>query len=299
LSALTIERLPEFSDPVLIVSFSGWNDAGSAATHACQFLVKQMQADRFASIDPEEFYNFSDLRPRVRLTGGIYREIVWPANEFFGTKQTAAGRHLVVGIGIEPHLRWKAYAQAFLEIARRCGAKLVVTLGALLADVPYSKPVRVVGFSSDEKIAAQLELTPSRYEGPTGIVGVLNDACRQAGLTSVSFWANVPHYISAAPNPKAALALLDKLQSFLGWTVGTEELGLAAREFDLQIGKAIAENPNLATYVKQLENEDGEESADSQVFSESGAGNGRAGEKNMEEEVQRFLRQRKERKDDA
>lgn len=299
MSALIIERLPEFSDPVLIVSFSGWNDAGSAATHACQFLVKKMRADRFASIDPEEFYNFSELRPQVRLTEGIYREIVWPANEFFGTKETAAGRHLVVGVGIEPHLRWKAYTRAFLEIASRCGARLVITLGALLADVPFTKPVQVVGFSSDETVAEKLELTPSRYEGPTGIVGVLNDACRQAGLTSVSFWANVPHYISAAPNPKAALALVDKLGSFLGWTLGTEELGIAAREFDSQISKAIAENPKLATYVQQLENEDRDESLNTKVFSDPGADNGRAGEKDMEEEVSRFLRQRKERKDDG
>ncbi len=304
MNALTIERIPELNDPVLIVAFAGWNDAGSAATHATQFLIKRLQAQRFAKIDPEEFYNFSEVRPQVRLRDGLYREIRWPANEFFASNTASLKRDMVLGLGIEPNLRWKAYAAACLDVAKQCGVGLVITLGALLADVAYSRPVRVVGFSSDPDIATQLQLTPSRYEGPTGIVGVLNDACRQAGLTSISFWANVPHYISAAPNPKAALALVSRLESFLHIALDTTELVTGAAEFDAQVAKAIAENPNLAAYVKRLEEQEQEEGLEMESAAQDkagnghGNGNGHANGKDMAEELQRFLQQRKDRKDD-
>ena len=304
MNALTIERIPELNDPVLIVAFAGWNDAGSAATHATQFLIKRLQAQRFANIDPEEFYNFSEVRPQVRLRDGLYREIRWPANEFFASNAAPLKRDMVLGLGIEPNLRWKAYSAAYLDVAKQCGVGLVITLGALLADVAYSRPVRVVGFSSDPDIATQLQLTPSRYEGPTGIVGVLNDACRQAGLTSISFWANVPHYISAAPNPKAALALVSRLESFLHIALDTTELVTGAAEFDAQVAKAIAENPNLAAYVKRLEEQEQEEGLEMESAAQDtdgnghGNGNGHANGKDMAEELQRFLQQRKDRKDD-
>jgi proteasome assembly chaperone (PAC2) family protein len=300
MNALSIERIPELNDPVLIVAFAGWNDAGSAATHATQFLIKRLQAQRFATIDPEEFYNFSEVRPHVRLRDGLYREIRWPANEFFASNAASLKRDMVLGLGIEPNLRWKAYSAACLDVAKQCGVGLVITLGALLADVAYSKPVRVVGFSSDPDIATQLQLTPSRYEGPTGIVGVLNDACRQAGLTSISFWANVPHYISAAPNPKAALALVSRLESFLHIALDTTELVTGAAEFDAQVTKAIAENPNLAAYVKRLEEQEQEEGLETETAEQgkTGNGNGHANGKDMAEELQRFLQQRKDRKDD-
>ena len=304
MNALTIERIPELNDPVLIVAFAGWNDAGSAATHATQFLIKRLQAQRFANIDPEEFYNFSEVRPQVRLRDGLYREIRWPANEFFASNAAPLKRDMVLGLGIEPNLRWKAYSAAYLDVAKQCGVGLVITLGALLADVAYSRPVRVVGFSSDPDIATQLQLTPSRYEGPTGIVGVLNDACRQAGLTSISFWANVPHYISAAPNPKAALALVSRLESFLHIALDTTELVTGAAEFDAQVAKAIAENPNLAAYVKRLEEQEQEEGLEMESAAQDtdgnghGNGNGHANGKDMAEELQRFLQQRKDRKDE-
>ena len=304
MNALTIERIPELNDPVLIVAFAGWNDAGSAATHATQFLIKRLQARRFANIDPEEFYDFSEVRPHVRLRDGLYREIRWPANEFFASSAEQLKRSMVLGLGIEPHLRWKAYSAACLDVAKQCGVRLVITLGALLADVAYSRPVRVVGFSSDPDIATQLQLTPSRYEGPTGIVGVLNDACRQAGLPSISFWANVPHYISASPNPKAALALVSRLESFLHFALDTTELVTGAAEFDAQVAKAIADNPNLAAYVKRLEEQEQEEgpqmesAVQDKAGNGHGNGNGHANGKDMAEELQRFLQQRKDRKDD-
>ena len=298
MSALIIEELPTLTNPVLVVAFAGWNDAGSAATHATQFLVQKLQARRFASLEPEEFYNFSELRPQVQLRDGLYREVSWPANDFFYSRTATSQQNLVFGVGIEPHLRWKTYAATLLDLARQCGVNLVITLGALLADVAHSRPVRVAGFSSDPVLAAQLQFTPSRYEGPTGIVGVLNDACRRAGLASVSFWANVPHYISAAPNPKAALALIGRLESFLHLTLDTTELRLATLDFDSKIAQAVAENPNMATYIRQLEDRDPHEGLEMEPAPKGNGGNGHANGKDMEEELQRFLRQRKNKKDD-
>ena len=298
MSALIIEELPTLTNPVLVVAFAGWNDAGGAATHATQFLVQKLQARRFASLEPEEFYNFSELRPQVQLRDGLYREVSWPANDFFYSRPATSQQNLVFGVGIEPHLRWKTYAATLLDLARQCGVNLVITLGALLADVAHSRPVRVAGFSSDPVLAAQLQFTPSRYEGPTGIVGVLNDACRRAGLASVSFWANVPHYISAAPNPKAALALIGRLESFLHLTLDTTELRVATLDFDSKIAQAVAENPNMATYIRQLEDRDPQEGLEMEPAPKGNGGNGHANGKDMEEELQRFLRQRKKKDDE-
>jgi len=298
MGALTIEEIPTLTDPVLIVAFAGWNDAGNAATHAAQFLVQRLQARRFASLDPEEFYNFSDLRPQVRLRDGLYREVTWPANEFFYSRAAAPQRNLVFGVGIEPHLKWKTYAATVLDLAKQCGVNLVITLGALLADVAYSRPVRVAGFSSDPALMARLQFTSSRYEGPTGIVGVLNDACRRASLPSISFWASVPHYISAAPNPKAALALVGRLESFLHFTLDTTELSIAAADFDKRVAQAVAENPNMAAYVRQLEERDQEEGLAMETAPRGNGGNGHANGQDLEEELQRFLRQRKDKKED-
>ena len=256
MSALQIQKLPTLTDPVLIVAFAGWNDAGNAATHAAEFLVKGLRARRFASIDPEEFYNFTEVRPHVQLREGLTREIKWPANDFFYSSIDALPRNIVIGVGIEPQLKWKTYSATILDLAQQCGVKMIITLGALLADVAYSRPIRVIGFSSDPDVAAQIQVAPSRYEGPTGIVGVFSDACRQAGMTSISFWANVPHYISAAPNPKAALALVERLESFLKFSIETAELSTESFDFDTKVAQAGAENPNMAAYVQQLEERD-------------------------------------------
>jgi len=299
MNALTIEEMPTLTDPVLIVAFAGWNDAGGAATHAVQFLVQRLQARRFASLDPEEFYDFSEQRPHVRLRDGLYREVTWPANEFFYSRAAAPQRNLVIGVGIEPQLRWKTYAATILDLVKQSGVNLVITLGALLADVAYSRPVRVAGFSNDPVLAAQLQFTPSRYEGPTGIVGVLADACRREGLASVSFWANVPHYISAAPNPKAALALVGRLESFLQFNLDTTELRISAVDFDKRVAQAVAENPNMASYVRQLEEREREANLEVEAAPKGDGGNGHANGKDLEEELQRFLRQRKDKKDDT
>lgn len=295
MSALQIHELPTLNDPVLIVAFAGWNDAGNAATHATEFLVKGLQARKFAGLDPEEFYDFSETRPQVRLREGLYREIKWPANDFFYSTTLALRRNLILGVGIEPQLKWKTYSATILDLAKQCGVNLVITLGALLADVAYSRPVRVVGFSSDPTLASQIQVTPSRYEGPTGIVGVFNDACRQAGVASASFWANVPHYISAAPNPKAALALVERLESFLQFSIETAELSTQAFDFDTKVAQAVAENPNMAAYVKQLEERDQKEGVELETAPK---GNGHANGHDIEDALQRFLQQRKDDKDE-
>lgn len=293
MSALQITQLPTLTDPVLIVAFAGWNDAGNAATHAAEFLVKGFQARRFASIDPEEFYNFSEVRPHVRLREGLYREICWPENTFAYSTTDALRRNIIIGVGIEPHLKWRTYCAAILDLVRQCRVNMVITLGALLADVSYARPTRVVGFSSDPELAARIQVTPSRYEGPTGIVGVFNDACRQAGVTSASFWANVPHYISAAPNPKAALALIGRLESFLQFSLDTNTLNTAAIDFDKKIAQAVAENPNMAAYVKQLEESEQDEGIELETAPKPNGGNGHANGHDIENALQRFLQQRK------
>ena len=298
MSALQITQLPALTDPVLIVAFAGWNDAGNAATHAAEFLLKGLRARRFASIDPEEFYDFSEVRPHVRLRDGLYREIQWPENTFASSTTDALRRNIIIGVGIEPHLKWKTYCAAILDLVKQCRVNLVITLGALLADVSYARPTRVVGFSSDPELAARIQVTPSRYEGPTGIVGVFNDACRQAGVTSASFWANVPHYISAAPNPKAALALIDRLESFLQFSMDTNALNTAALDFDKKIAQAVAENPNMAAYVKQLEENEQDEGIGLETAPKPNGGNGHANGHDIENALQRFLQQRKDRDDE-
>jgi proteasome assembly chaperone (PAC2) family protein len=301
MSVLQIQKLPTLTDPVLIVAFAGWNDAGNAATHAAEFLVKGLQARRFASIDPEEFYNFTEVRPHVQLREGLTREIKWPANDFFYSSIDALPRNIVIGVGIEPQLKWKTYSATILDLAQQCGVKMIITLGALLADVAYSRPIRVIGFSSDPDVAAQIQGAPSRYEGPTGIVGVFGDACRQAGMTSVSFWANVPHYISAAPNPKAALALVERLESFLKFSIETAELSTESFDFDTKVAQAVAENPNMAAYVQQLEERDQAEEGRVELETAAPKGNGGNGHANghdMENALQRFLQQRKDDPDD-
>ena len=204
MAPLTIHTLPEgLRRPVLITAFSGWNDAAEAATTAARYLATSFQAEKFAEIDPEEFYHFGLSRPYVRYKSGseTEREIVWPATEF-SLARAGLSRDLIVAVATEPHLKWRTYCANVLELARRCEATLVLTLGALLAEVPHTRPVRISGSASDPELAAQLGVRPSRYEGPTGIVGVLNTACREQGLAMASVWANVPHYVSGIENPE-------------------------------------------------------------------------------------------------
>ena len=247
--------------PVVIMAFSGWNDAAESATTAVKRLTQLWPARPFASIDPEEFYHFGLSRPHVRIKAGSRheREIIWPATEFSLTQTPALDRDLIVGVAIEPHLKWRAYCAAVIELARRAQASLVLTLGALLAEVPHTRPVRLSGSAHDPELAARLGLRPTRYEGPTGIVGVLNTACRDAGIETASLWANVPHYVSGIENPKAALALVRRVLVLLNAEADLSELAEAARQFEENLNGIVAQNAKIADYVAKLERRKGED----------------------------------------
>src|SRR5437773_1821486 len=219
MGALTIHAMPSrLRRPIVITAFSGWNDAAESATTAARYLATSFNAHKFAEIDPEEFYHFGLSRPYVRFKPGseTEREVIWPVTEFSIAQSTDLSRDLIVGVAPEPHLRWRPYCDSVLQLARMCDVTLGMTLGALLAEVPHTKPVRLVGSASDPELAARFGLRPTRYEGPTGIVGVLNTFCRERDLPSVSLWANVPHYISGIENPKASLTLVKRVLSLLG-----------------------------------------------------------------------------------
>jgi proteasome assembly chaperone (PAC2) family protein len=286
---LIIDQLPSLRQPVLILAFAGWNDAGEAATSAAQFLCSRLSAEKFASLEPEEFYNFAELRPRVRLVKGLQREIVWPANEFFYVQDPSLLQDLVIGVGIEPHLQWKTYIKAFLDLARQCQVSMVLTLGALLAEVVYSRPVRITGSSTDPELSARLHLRASRYEGPTGIVGILNDACRREGLPAVSLWANVPHYLSNTPNPKAMYALVRRVLGILDYPLDLRDVETEVREFEAKVAEVIANNPAVASYVRQLEEREPEEGEEPSAARESELPSG----DQLVQELEQFLRQQR------
>lgn len=254
-SALVIEDLPTgLRRPILLATFAGWNDAAESATSAARFLAQRWSAPCIARILPEEFYHFGLTRPEVRIQDGSQtREIRWPANEFFLSQEPSLPRDVIVGIGIEPHLKWQTFCSHILEVAGRAQVTLVITLGALLADVPHTRPIQITGVSTDPELAARLRTSPTRYEGPTGIVGVLNDACRRAGLPVVSLWASVPHYVSEVSNPHAILALVRRVLEFLEWQTDVGELEEAAAEFDRQLTRIIAQKPEVARYIQELE----------------------------------------------
>jgi len=261
---LRIHNEPEgLRRPVLIMAWSGWNDAAESATSAVRYLATAFHAERFADIEPEEFYHFGLSRPYVRFKAGseTEREIVWPATEFSIAQTPELGRDFIVGVSAEPHLKWKTYCEAVLELARRCDVALVLTLGALLAEVPHTRPVRLVGGASDPELAARLAVRPTRYEGPTGIVGVLNTICRERGLATGSLWANVPHYISGIENPKATLALVRRVLPLLGATLDLSDLDDAVKQFDQNLAEIVSQNAKIAAYIKKLESRDVEEAS--------------------------------------
>jgi proteasome assembly chaperone (PAC2) family protein len=260
--ALTIRSIPpDLRRPLLIMAFSGWNDAAESATTAARYLATAFDAEKFAEIDPEEFYHFGLTRPHVRFRSDQpdEREIVWPVTEFSLSRSTALPRDLIVGVAAEPHLKWKTYCAAVVDLARQCGVGLVLTLGALLAEVPHTRPVRLAGGASDPELAARLGIRPTRYEGPTGIVGVLNTICREERLPTASLWANVPHYISGIENPKAARALVRRVLGLLDATADLGDLDEASRQFDQSLAEIVAQNAKIAAYVKKLESQEATE----------------------------------------
>ena len=271
--------------PALVCAFTGWNDAGDAASAALRFVGASLGATRFAQIDPEEFYDFQATRPRIRLVDGRTREISWPSVEIYEARAPRAPRDLVLLQGPEPSFRWRSFARLVVDLAEALGTQMIVTLGALLADVPHSKPVNITGIASDDSLVDRLGLSSASYEGPTGIVGVLHSACQEAGVPSASLWASVPHYVAAAPNPKAALALVRRLESLVGVTVDASELESAAGDYERQVSLAVQSDPDVQAFVERLERA-AEEEADDLDPTELPSGDVIA------REFQRFLRQR-------
>jgi proteasome assembly chaperone (PAC2) family protein len=249
---LVFDNKPALRRPVLILAFAGWSDAGASATTAVRYLSEQLLAAKFAGIDPEEYYDFSIQRPQVRLVEGLQREIHWPSYDFCYGGGIGIERDFVFGIGAEPHLRWRGFCENVLRLVRECKIELVVSLGAYLDEVLYTRPVPLTGFSSDPKLMTELDLLPSRYQGPTGIVGILGDACRKSGIPNMSLWATLPHYLSASPNPRGALALVLRLAQWLGLRVDTGPLERAAAEFQNKVNEVVSNDPNLSAFIREL-----------------------------------------------
>ncbi len=253
MSVLRFSERPRLRSPTLVCAFKGWNDAGEAATAALTFLRESFGATQVADVDPEDFFDFTAVRPTVTLAEGSVRVIDWPENALHSAHVPGAERDLLLMQGVEPSLRWRAFCQAVIDAANELGARMVVTLGALLADVPHSRAISITGLASDLGLIERLGFQRSTYEGPTGIVGVLHDACAKAGLPSASLWASVPHYVAAAPNPKAALALVRAFEGLAQVAVDASSLEEAADDYDRQVSAAVASDPEVKAFVERLE----------------------------------------------
>ncbi len=242
---------PDLTEPIVICAFGGWNDGGEGATTAARELRDQWGGRRFASIDPEEFYDFQVHRPTVRLIDEQTRRIDWPSNDFWWAR--VGERDVVVFVGLEPNVRWRTYCQQILRVCSDLEASVLVTMGAFLADVPHTIPSPVNATSSDPAWAVKQGMVTARYEGPTGIVGVLNDLAASSGVPTVSLWAASPHYLPQTANPKVSLALMERLRDLLGLEIDTGEIELASRNWEREVNDAIDEDGNLGDYVKRLE----------------------------------------------
>jgi proteasome assembly chaperone (PAC2) family protein len=289
MSELTVSFRPQLRRPVLVAAFRGWNDGGQGASLGGAYLAKQWNATRFAEIDPEGFYDFQATRPQVSLVDGITRQLDWPENAFYHAPIPGSDRDAIILLGVEPNLRWKTFTNLVLEISQELGVEMLVTLGSLLADVPHTRPAPVTGAATDPALVAELGLEPSRYEGPTGIVGVVHDACRDVGIPSVSLWAAVPHYVSLAPSPRAALALVRRLGDLLRIDIELDELEHASEEYSEQVSEAVSTDAETASYVEELERRvDMLEAAEDLPSGES-----------LAAELTRYLREREENDDDG
>ena len=284
MSELNVSFKPELKRPVLIAAFRGWNDGGQGASLGAAYLAKQWSAARFAEIEPEGFFDFQAVRPHVSLVEGETRRIDWPDNGFFHASIPGTDRDAVLLLGIEPNLRWRTFSGLVLELARDLGVEMLVTFGSLLADVPHTRPAPVTAAATDPALVTELGLEASRYEGPTGIVGIVHDQCREAEIASVSLWAAVPHYVSLAPSPRAALALVRRFGELMRLDVDLGELEHAAEEYAEQVSEAVSTDAETAAYVEELEQ---------RVDSLAPEGDIPSGE-SLAAELSRFLREREE-----
>jgi predicted ATP-grasp superfamily ATP-dependent carboligase len=277
---------PELKRPVMVCAFKGWNDAGEAASAAVGFMRDHFESFDVARIEPEEYFDFTAVRPTVRLAEGRTREIEWPGNVFTAARIPGAEGDVVMLHGIEPSLRWNRFTKSVIEVVRELDVRMVVTLGALLADVPHTRPVALTGLASDQALVEKLGFEQTRYEGPTGIVGVLHHACARASIPSASLWASVPHYVAAAPNPKVALALVRAFEGTAGVAVDAGELEEAAEDYERQVSAAVASDPEIKAFVERLE------SAMDEVAAATPDEEKLPSAETIARDFQRFLRQR-------
>jgi predicted ATP-grasp superfamily ATP-dependent carboligase len=280
-------RRPALTEPTMIAAFAGWNDAGDAATLAVRHLIEQWRAEPIASIDPEEYYDFQATRPQVHLVDGHTRRISWPANEAFAA--STPGGDIVLLLGIEPQLRWRTFTHQVAGIAEECGVDVVITLGALLADVAHRRPVSLIGTGTDQELIDRFALQRSRYEGPTGIVGVLHDTCLGLGVKSLSLWAAVPAYASQVPSPKAALALGEGACRVVGTPCPGHALATAVAEYEASIDGYLEQDEDLAAYVRRLER-DGDDLDDDDEVADEVTLDPETDAEQMVEDIERFLR---------
>jgi proteasome assembly chaperone (PAC2) family protein len=274
--------LPQLRSPILVCSFKGWNDAAGAASTALGAIAASLDSELIAQVDPEDYFDFQATRPTITLTEGQARHIEWPENNLIASRVPGGDRDLVLLDGTEPNLRWRTFSETIATAADALGVEMVITLGALIAEVSHSLPVPITGLASDEELVEELDLQRSNYEGPTGIVGIVHDCCRQMGMTSASLWAAVPHYVAAVPNPKAALALLRRLEGLTGIAVDAAELENETSSYEEQIGRAVAANPEIEELVERIEAEQVEQ---------LGEGEDLPSADTIAREYQRFLRQ--------
>ncbi|GAA2519291.1 PAC2 family protein [Streptomyces gobitricini] len=250
---IELEGVPELIDPVMVAAFEGWNDAGDAASTAVAHLEREWKGEVFAALDAEDYYDFQVNRPTVYLDGGV-RKITWPTTRLSVVRVGGdKPRDLVLVRGIEPSMRWRSFCNELLGFAHELGVEMVVILGALLGDTPHTRPVPVSGVTSDPDLARTMDLEETRYEGPTGIVGILQEACTHAGVPAVSLWAAVPHYVSQPPNPKATLALLNRLEDLIDLRIPLGELAEDARAWQVGVDQLASEDSEVAEYVQTLE----------------------------------------------
>jgi proteasome assembly chaperone (PAC2) family protein len=275
--------LPHLRSPVMVCAFRGWNDAAAAASTALTAVAESLEAEQIASLDPEDYFDFQSTRPTISLDEGQTRRIDWPENNVFAVRVPSADRDLVLFDGTEPNLRWRTFSETIATVADALGVEMVVTLGALIAEVSHTLPVPITGLASSAELVEELELEYSNYEGPTGIVGVVHDLCRQNGIESASLWAAVPHYVAAVPNPKAALALLRRLEGLTGIAVEASDLEEETTDYEEQIGRAVAANPEIEELVSRIEAEQAELLTDEGELPNADT---------LAREFQRFLRQR-------
>ena len=246
---------PKLRQPILVCAFRGWNDAASAASTALETLADSLEVDVLAEIDPEEYFDFQANRPTISFSDGMHRRIEWPRNTFIAARAQGAERDLVLLDGTEPNLKWRTYSETVVKVAEFLKVETVVVLGSLIAEVAHTLPVPITGLASDERLIDELGLERSDYEGPTGIVGVVHDRCRAAGIASASLWAAVPHYVAAVPNPKAALALTERLERITGVAADISGLEDETASYEEQIGRAVAADPEVESLVSRIEDE--------------------------------------------